>query len=62
MRENIIEKNVLRNSYTISAGGAIKGYLVFIGNTPTYGEAALYIPVYRTERERVELFEFTYEF
>jgi hypothetical protein len=62
MRENIIKKNVLPNSYSLNAGGAIKGYLVFMGNTPTYGEAVLYIPVYRTERERLELFEFSYEF
>jgi hypothetical protein len=62
MRENIVEKNVLPNSATISGGGAIRGYLVFIGNTPTYGEAVLYIPVYRTKEERVELFTFTYEF
>ena len=62
MRENIIDKNVLRNSYTIGAGAAIRGYLVFMGNTPTYGEAVIFIPVYRTERERVELFRFTYEF
>lgn len=62
MRENIIEKNVLSNLATISGGGAIRGYLVFIGNTPTYGEAVLYIPVYRTKDERVELFSFTYEF
>ena len=62
MRENIIDKNVLPNSATISGGGAIRGYLVFIGNTPTYGEAVLYIPVYRTKDERVELFSFTYEF
>ena len=61
-RENIIEKTVLPNSYTLNTGGAVKGYLVFLGNTPTYGEAVLYIPVYRTERERVELFTFTYEF
>ena len=62
MRDNIIEKNVLPNSYMLNAGGALKGYLVFIGNTPTYGEAVVYIPVYRTERERIELFEFSYEF
>jgi hypothetical protein len=62
MRENIIKKTVLPNSYTLSPGGAIKGYLVFIGNAPTYGEAVMYIPVFRTERERSELFTFTYEF
>jgi hypothetical protein len=61
-RENIIKKNVLANSATIPAGGAIRGYLVFLGNTPTYGEAILYIPVFRTEREQLELFTFTYEF
>jgi hypothetical protein len=61
-RENIIKKNVVANSATIPAGGTIRGYLVFMGNTPTYGEAVLYIPVFRTEQERLELFTFTYEF
>jgi hypothetical protein len=62
MRENVIKKNVLPNSTTLSANGAIKGYLVFLGNTPTYGEAVLYIPIYRTTQEELALFEFSYKF
>ena len=61
-RKNIIKKNVLPNSSTLPANGALQGYLVFLGNTPTHGEAELYIPIYRSKEEELGLFEFSYQF
>jgi hypothetical protein len=40
----------------------MKGYLVFLGNTPTHGEAQIYIPIYRTKNEELQRFTFTYEY
>jgi hypothetical protein len=61
-RERIIKQTVLPHSYTLSANGIMKGYLVFLGNTPDHGEAQLQIPLFRTKNEEIHRFTFTYEY
>jgi hypothetical protein len=61
-REKIIEETVLPNSYTIPAGGAMKGYVVFIGNTPNYGSAMVYVPLFESTDVVRHRFEFPFDF
>jgi hypothetical protein len=61
-REKIIEETVLANSYTLQAGGIMQGYVVFVGNTPNYGSAKIYIPLFKSKDEVYHRFEFPFEF
>jgi hypothetical protein len=61
-REKIIQQMVLPNSYTIQAGGIMKGYVVFVGSMPSYGSAKVYVPLFKSERDEYHRFEFPFEF
>jgi hypothetical protein len=61
-REKIIEETVLPNSYTLQAGGVMRGYVVFIGNTPNYGSAKVYLPLFKSKDVELHRFEFPFEF
>lgn len=61
-RERFVKDNVLRDSVTIPAPGELKGYAVFTGNTPNYGTATLYVPVFTPRGEVVHRFEVSFEF
>jgi hypothetical protein len=62
-RESIINQWVLPNKLTIPPVGKIKGYVVFIGNTPRYGKANLYVPLFKPKSEDIIYrFEFAFEF
>ena len=61
-REKIIEEMVLPNSYTLQAGGVMRGYVVFVGNTPNYGSAMVYVPLFKLEDVVLHRFEFPFEF
>lgn len=61
-RERFVKENVLRDSVTIPAPGELKGYAVFTGNTPNYGTATLYVPVFTPLGEVVHRFELSFEF
>ena len=61
-REKIIENTVLPNSYTLRAGGIMKGYAVFVGDTPNYGPAAVYIPLFKNKEAVLHRFEFSFGF
>lgn len=62
MRENIIKDFILQNSFTIPTQGGMKGYLVFVGNTPNYGPAKLYLPLFASKDEVLHRFEFPFSF
>ena len=61
-REKIIEDTVLPNYYTLQAGGIMRGYVVFVGNTPNYGSAMVYVPLFESEDVMFHRFEFPFEF
>lgn len=61
-RERIINENVLPNTLSVPAGGKFKGYVVFIGNTPRYGTATVYVPLLRGKDDLAHRLEFTFEF
>lgn len=61
-REKIIEDRVLPNSYTVQAGGIMRGYVVFVGNTPNYGSAMVYVPLFKSKEVLLHRFEFPFEF
>ena len=61
-REKIINNTVLPNSNTLRAGGIMRGYAVFAGNTPNYGPAMVYIPLFKTKDVVFHRFEFPFEF
>ena len=61
-RERFVKDNVLRDSVTIPAPGELKGYAVFTGNTPNYGTATLYVPIFTPTGEVVHRFEVPFEF
>ncbi len=61
-RERIVKENVLPEAVTIPSPGELKGYAVFAGNTPNYGVATLYVPVFTPMEELVHRFEVTFEF
>ena len=61
-REKIIEDMVLPNSYTLAAGGIMRGYAVFVGNTPNYGSAKVYVPLFKSKDQEYHRFEFPFEF
>ena len=61
-RERFVKDNVLPDSVTIPAPGELKRYAVFTGNTPNYGTATLYVPVFTPMDEVVHRFEVPFEF
>jgi homospermidine synthase len=61
-REKIIEQMVLPNSYTLQAGGIMRGYVVFLGSTPNYGSATVYVPLFEIKDRVFHRFEFPFEF
>jgi hypothetical protein len=61
-REKIIEQMVLPNNYIVQAGGIMRGYVVFIGNTPNYGSAMVYVPLFESKDVVRHRFEFPFEF
>jgi hypothetical protein len=61
-REKIIDQMVLPNSYTLQAGGIMRGYVVFLGNTPNYGSAMVYVPLFASKNVVLHRFEFPFEF
>ena len=61
-REKIIEETVLPNSYTLQADGIMRGYVVFVGNTPSYGSAMVYVPLFESKDVVHHRFEFPFEF
>ena len=61
-REKIIEDTVLPNTYNLPAGAIMRGYVVFVGNTPNYGSAMVYIPLFQTKEVVLHRFEFPFEF
>jgi hypothetical protein len=61
-REKIIDQMVLPNSYTLRAGGIMRGYVVFVGSTPNYGSAKVYVPLFKAKNEVYHRFEFSFEF
>ena len=61
-REKIIEETVLPNSYNIQAGSVMQGYVVFLGNTPNYGPAKVYLPLFKSKDVEFHRFEFPFEF
>ena len=61
-REKIIEDLVLPNSLTIPAPGEMRGYVVFLGNTPSYGPAMVYLPLFQSKEVVFHRFEFPFEF
>lgn len=61
-REKIIDQMVLPNSYTLQAGGIMRGYVVFVGNTPNYGSAKVFIPLFESKDKVYHRFEIPFEF
>ncbi len=61
-KERAIKKYVLPNSISIRSGGTAKGYAVFMGNLPRYGQASVYIPLLREKTELIHNFNFLFEF
>ena len=61
-REKIIKQTVLPNSYPIQARSSMRGYVVFVGNTPNYGSAIVYVPLYKSQEREFHRFEFPFEF
>lgn len=61
-REKIIKDLVLPNSLTIPAPGEMRGYVVFVGNTPNYGPATVYVPLFESKEVVLHRFEFPFEF
>lgn len=61
-RERFVKQNVLPASRTIPAPGELKGYAVFTGNTPEYGTATLYVPLFAPDGKTVHRFEVPFEF
>lgn len=61
-RNSVINDWVLPNELTVSAGGKVKGYAVFMGNFPSYGTAGLYVPVLQAQERAIHRFEFDFSF
>ncbi len=61
-RGKIIKDLVLPNSLTIPAPGEMRGYVVFVGNTPNYGPAKVYVPLFESKEVVHHRFEFPFEF
>ena len=61
-RARFVKENVLPDSMTIPAPGELKGYAVFAGNTPNYGTATLYVPIFKPAGGPLHRFEVSFEF
>ncbi len=61
-KRRIIKERVLPNAVTIPEGGKTVGFALFMANLPIYGQATVYLPFFRREKELIHRFEFTYEF
>jgi hypothetical protein len=57
-----IKKNLLPNKFTINKDKGVKGYLLFKGAFPRYGDATIYIPVTREGEGMVKNFKFDFLF
>ena len=60
--KKIIEDMVLPNSYILQAGGIMKGYVVFVGKTPNYGQAIIYVPLFESKDVVLHRFKFAFDF
>ena len=40
----------------------MRGYVVFVGNTPSYGPATVYVPLFESKEVALHRFEFPFEF
>ncbi|UCB46940.1 MAG: hypothetical protein JSV25_05855 [Spirochaetota bacterium] len=56
------KKNLLPNEFVINRDKVVKGYLLFRGSFPRYGDAAIYIPVLREGEGMVKNFKFDFLF
>ena len=61
-KERVIKDYVLPNSITVGTGGKVAGYAVFMGNLPRYGQASVYIPLFRKKIELIHNFRLRFEF
>jgi hypothetical protein len=61
-RERIVRDTILPDSGIIPANGKLNGYAVFAGNTPSYGNATLYVPVLALSGEVAQRLEMAFEF
>jgi hypothetical protein len=61
-RERLVNENVLPDSIKIPSPGELKGYAVFTGNTPEYGTATLFVPLFSEDGRMVHRFEVSFEF
>jgi hypothetical protein len=61
-RERFVKNNVLPAAATIPAQGELEGFAVFTGNTPNYGSAILYVPIFSLAGRPVHRFEVPFEF
>ncbi len=60
--KNIIKRNIFPNKMVITANSRNKGLLLFKGNFPNYGQATIYVPVFKENGEMVRNFRFSFEF
>lgn len=61
-REKYVKEYVLPDSATIPAPGRLRGYAVFTGDTPNYGTATLYVPIFTPAGKPLHRFEVSFEF
>jgi hypothetical protein len=61
-RERIVRDTVLPDSATIPPNGMLNGFAVFGGNTPSYGNATLYVPVLSMSGQVAQRLEMAFEF
>jgi len=58
----LIKNNVVQNKLVLKEESNYKGLLVFIGNFPNYGDAKVYVPVFREDGRLIHNFKFDFSF
>jgi hypothetical protein len=58
----VINNNVLPNELTVVPDTSSDGILLFRGNFPNYGTAAVYVPIFDEHGKRLSTFRFDFEF
>ena len=56
-----IKRNVLPNKLTVKKDTHFKGFLIFQGRLPSYGEGKIFLPIYRISEELLHTFKYEYK-